>query len=195
MRPLAIGLLGASLVAGPAARAQEPTPTPGAALAPQSTPLQLRPLFGEPTGTGGALQAALAVLPLRLSLLGDAFPIAGALGGDPCAARQEPSGNTTWGFPVQRQTYLPLTSSLVLHGFSRLGCPLDAGAGGGLTFAVPLPRDLWLVASAGVYGQPSMPGRSLLRTDAKLDVVLRATSDHPLALGIGKRGLTFSGWW
>jgi hypothetical protein len=127
--------------------------------------------------------------------MGDSFPIASALGGAPCASREEPSGNTMWGFPLQRQTYLPLTSRLVLHGFSRLGCPLDAGAGGGLTFAMPLPKDLWLVAAAGVYGQPALPGRSLLRSDAKLDVVLRATTDHPLAVGIGKRGLTFSGWW
>jgi hypothetical protein len=196
VRLLAAVLVGASLAAASGvALAQEPTSSPGAAMAPQVTTLQLSPLFGEPTGSGGALPPALAVLPLRLALLGDAFPIAGALGGAPCAPREGPSGNASWGFPVQRQAVLPLTSRLVLHGFSSLGCPLDAGMGGGLTFAAPLRRDLWLVAAAGVYGQPSLPGRSLLRTDARLDVVMRATTDHPLAVGIGKRGLTFSGWW
>ncbi len=196
MRLLALGLFAASLVAWPgAAGAQEPTSSPGSALAPQVTALQLSPLFGEPTGSGGILAPPLAVLPLRLSLVGDAFPIAGALGAPSCEPRMEASGNSTWGFAAQRQTYLPLTSRLALHGFSRLGCPLDAGMGGGLTFAMPLPRELWLVAAAGVYGQPSMPGRSMLRSDAKLDLVMKATSPHPLAFGIGRRGLTFSGWW
>src|SRR5579871_3836053 len=108
MRLLAIGLVAASLGAWPsAAHAQEPTSSPGSALAPQVTPLQLSPLFGEPTGSAGALAPPLAVLPLRLSLLGDAFPIAGALGDQACGPRMEASGNATWGFAAQRQTYLP----------------------------------------------------------------------------------------
>jgi hypothetical protein len=150
--------------------------------------------LGEPTDLGGALAPAVAVLPLRLSLLGDAFPIAGALGGASCASREEPSGNTSWGFPVQHQAVLPLTPRLVLHGFSLLGCPLDAGVGGGFTFAVPLPRNFWLVAAAGVYGQPALPRQPVLHTDARLDLVV-PSGPQSFSVGVGRRGLTFSGRW
>jgi hypothetical protein len=194
MRPLAASLLGALLAALPlSASAQEPS-SYGAAGVPIVTPLRFTPLFGEPTGPGGLLPPSLAVLPLRLSLQGDAFPLAGALGGSGCASREEASGNTQWGFPIQRQTYLALTPHLVLHGFSRLGCPLDAGMGGGFTYSLPLRQDLWLVASAGVFSVPNAPTPTRLHTDARIDLVLPKT-DHAWAVGVGRRGLTFSGKW
>jgi hypothetical protein len=154
----------------------------------------LSPLFGEPTSGGGLLPPALAVLPLHLSLMGDVYPVAGALGDASCEPREEASGNTSWGFPVQHQTYFPLTSRLVLHGFSRLGCPIDASVGGGLTLALPLQKEWWLVVGAGVLGQPSLP-RAPLRMDARIDLVMRATSDHPLAIGVGRRGIALTGLW
>ena len=152
LRLLAVLLAACALV--PATPAFADDPAPSLAWMPTPTALQLRPLFGEPTGGAGGLAPALAVMPLRLSLMGDTFPIAGALGGSPCASREEASGNTVNGFVVQRQVYLAITPQLVLHGFSAAGCPLDAGIGGGMTYSRPVSKSLFLVASAGAYAIP-----------------------------------------
>jgi hypothetical protein len=186
--------VGCALVT-PDARADEPTAAPG--MLATSTQLHVAP-FGEPTGDR-ALDPSIAMLPLRLSLLGDTFPIGRALGDSPCQTSEDATGNTRFGFPVMRQTYLALSPRLVLHGFSRGGCPIDAGIGGGATYSIPLPNDMWLVASAGVYSQANQasatPGRSLLRSDARLDVVLRKTDSSSLAIGLGRRGVALTGLW
>ncbi|HEY3816968.1 MAG TPA: hypothetical protein VGL81_07355 [Polyangiaceae bacterium] len=176
------------------ARADDPAPS--VAWMPAPTALQLRPLFGEPTGDANGLAPALAVMPLRLSLMSATFPIAGALGGAPCASREEASGNTTNGFAVQRQSYLALTPQLVLHGFSSAGCPLDAGIGGGLTFAAPVAKSVFLVAGAGAYTQPSLqPGRAVTHGDARIDLVFKSTTDRAWGVGLGRRGLKLTGTW
>jgi hypothetical protein len=195
VRSAAAAIVGALLVlAGDrAADAQEPS-APGTAAAPVSVPLRLLP-FGEPT-TANSLAPTLAVLPLRLSLLGNAYSIAGAIPGDPCHQGELVAANpTAWVFPWQQATYVALTPRLVLHGFSRLGCPLDAGAGTALTYSIPLPHNLWLVASAGAFGQPGYPGPTRVRGDARLDLMMRPNADHAYAVGIGRRGLTFTGTW
>ena len=187
-----IGAIGV-LASARAADAQEPS-APGTAAAPVSVPLRLLP-FGEPT-TANSLAPTLAVLPLRLSLLGNAYSIAGAIPGDPCHQGQLVAANPgAWVFPWQQATYVSLTPRLVLHGFSRLGCPLDAGAGTGLTYSIPLPNNLWLVASGGVFGQPAYPGPTRVRGDARLDLMMRPNADHAYAVGVGRRGLTFTGTW
>jgi hypothetical protein len=171
-------------------------PAPPLAWMPTPTALQLRPLFGEPTGDANGLPPALAVMPLRLSLMSTTFPIAGALGGNPCTSREEASGNTVNGFAVQRQVYLPITQQLVLHGFSQAGCPLDAGMGGGVTYAVPLSKTSWLVASAGTYILPSQqPGRIVKKSDARLDLMFKTSPDRTLGIGVGRRGLKLTGTW
>jgi hypothetical protein len=180
------------LVAARSALADEPTAGPG--MSTTSMQLKLAP-FGEPTGDR-ALEPTIAVLPLRLSLINEAFPIGRAYGDDPCASSGDSAGNSIQGFPILRQAYLPITPRLVLHGFSRGGCPIDAGIGGGLTYSIPLPANLWLVASAGVYTQPSVaPGPALFKPDARLDVLLRKTPDSALSLGIGRRGIALTGLW
>jgi hypothetical protein len=184
-----LGLPAASFAQDP------PPPTPASAMVPTPVPLQLFPPSGEPTSTGGVLPPTLAVLPLRLSLMGGTFPIAGALPGDPCDSREESSGNTVWGFPVQHATYLQLTPQLTLHGFSSQGCPLDASVGGGVSYAITLPSNLWLVVNAGVLSQPSLPGGARTRADARLDLMMRPTPDRAYAVGIGRRGVTFTGQW
>jgi len=169
-----------------------PPPTPASAMVP--TPLQLSLLPpGEPTSFGTGLPPTLAVLPLRLSLMGGTFPIAGALPGDPCLAQQE--ANSAWGFPIQRATYLPLLPQLTLHGFSSGGCTLDASVGGSVSYAITLPSNMWLVVNAGLLSQPSMPGGSRTRGDLHVDLWMRPTPDRAYAVGLGRRGVTFTGQW
>ncbi len=176
--------------------AQDPPPsTPAAAIVPTPVPLRLFMPTGEPTSSGGVLPPALAVLPLRLSLAGATFPIAGALPGDPCASREESSGNTVWGFPMQHATYLSLTPQLTLSGFASRGCPLDSAIGGGVSYAIKLPDNFWLVANAGLLSQPSLPGGARTRADLRLDLMMRPTPDRAYALGLGRRGVTFTGQW
>jgi hypothetical protein len=193
--PLLHVLLAACTVAwATPALADDPAPSP--MWMPAPTALQLRPLFGEPTGDAQGLAPALAVMPLRLSLMSTAFPIAGALGGNPCASREEASGNTVNGFAVQRQVYLAITPQLVLHGFSRAGCPLDAGIGGGLTYSVPVSKSVFLVASAGTYTLPGVqPRRVLTKGDARIDLIFRSTPDRAWGVGLGRRGLKLTGTW
>ena len=194
LRLLAVLLAACALVRATPAFADDPPPS--LAWMPTPTALQLRPLFGEPTGDAQGLAPALAVMPLRLSLMGDTFPIAGALGGSPCASREEASGNTVNGFAMQRQVYLAITPQLVLHGFSSAGCPLDAGIGGGMTYSVPVSRSLFLVASAGAYSLPSaQPGRVLTKGDARIDLIFRSTPDRAWGIGLGRRGLKLTGTW
>jgi len=97
---------------------------------------------------------------------------------------------------VQRQVYLAITPQLVLHGFSRAGCPLDAGIGGAVTYSVPVSKSVFLVASAGTYSLPSaQPGRVLTKGDARIDLIFRSTPDRAWGLGLGRRGLKLTGTW
>jgi hypothetical protein len=193
-RLLPVLLAACAVVWATPALADDPAPAP--VWMPTPTALQLRPLFGEPTGDAQGLAAALAVMPLRLSLMSTTFPIAGALGGNPCASREEPSGNTANGFAVQHQAYLAITPQLVLHGFSTAGCPLDAGVGGGVTYTVPVSKSVFLVASAGAYSLPSVqPGRVLTKGEARVDLVFRSTPDRAWGVGLGRRGLKLTGTW
>jgi hypothetical protein len=53
------------------------------------------------------------------------------------AFRAKTPSATRWGgIPVQHYAELRLTPRLVLSGFTQLGCPIDAGIGGVLTFAL-----------------------------------------------------------
>ncbi len=187
--------LGVSTVA--VARADGPpmSLTPPATLAiPVAAPSSSLP--GEHVGDTTGLAPALAVLPVRLSLLGAAFPIAPALGGAPCASREEASGNTQSGFALQHQISAAWTPRLTLTGFSQLGCPLDAGMGGALTYSVPLARDVWLLASVGVYTLPGLqPGRVVAMPDARLDVLFQKPSGRGVAVGMGLRGFKLTASW
>jgi hypothetical protein len=176
------------------ALAQEPTGRPASLvpLAPLSAPL----FPGEPVGGAGDLSPYAAFTPLRLSLLSIHPPRADLFFGDGgCGARMEASGNTVNGFAVQRQTFMALTPRLVLHGFSQAGCAFDAGIGGGVTYAVPLAPNLWLVASAGMYAMPAFNStKPTTAFDARLDVVKR-TGANTMRVGLGTRGVSFGGDW
>jgi hypothetical protein len=126
-----------------------------------------------------------AFVPLHLSLTAGLFPLAPAL--PECASREEASGNSVNGFAIQRYTFLRLTPNLVLHGFSSAGCPVDAGAGGGITYSAPIAHDLWFVPSAGFYALPAMPGDTpLVTTSVRMDVVKRMRKGRVLTLGLGR---------
>jgi hypothetical protein len=104
------------------------------------------------TGDASALSGYRALAPLRLSLEASLSPKAG--GFPNCVSREDAVGNSVGGIPVQRSTMLRLTPRLVLSGFTQLGCPIDAGLGAALTYALPVSRSSWLVFGGGVYGAP-----------------------------------------
>jgi hypothetical protein len=195
-------LLAMSIVTlAPLAEAQEPTGTGGvfkpfASLPPLATapiPGGIALTLGEPTGDGD-LGGRYASMPVRLSITGDIFPQARLFPN--CASREEASGNSIHGMPVQRYTMLALGPHLVLSGFSMAGCPIDSGMGGALTYSVPIDKKLWLVAGAGIYSVPArdtIPAQT--RTDLRVDLVTKTDSGRVLNVGIGKRGVSFGGAW
>jgi hypothetical protein len=165
-------------LSGPA-RAQ-PTAAP---LVPIVTPLRGDDLFANPNG----LPTTSAFAPLRLSLTGGIFSQASAFSG--CDARSDASGNSLNGFAVQRYTFLRLTPELVLHGFSVAGCAVDSGMGGGLSYSLPLRKNLWLVSSAGFYGMPAPGGGmpAVVTSAARVDVVKQLAWGRTLSVGLGAR--------
>ncbi|MET0790065.1 MAG: hypothetical protein ABW061_00965 [Polyangiaceae bacterium] len=159
-----------------------------------SAPLQLAPApsddgLGEP----GALLPFSSFTPLRLSLSAGLFPIESRFPG--CASREDASGNSVNGFPVERYSYLRLTPRLTLHGFSNGGCAVDAGLGSGLSYATPLGKNLWLVSSVGFYALPP-PDTALsavVSTSARVDLVKQLPAGHVLSFGLGTRNRTGAG--
>ena len=94
--------------------------------------------------------------PLRLSLLGSVIPKASWFPN--CVSREDDVGNSVGGIPVQHYFELRLMPRLVLSGFTQLGCPIDAGIGTALTYAVPVRNSLQLVFGAGFYVAPGQIG-------------------------------------
>jgi hypothetical protein len=162
-----------------------------APLVPIVTPLHLFP--GEPTGDRGDLAPFAAVTPLRLSLMGGIVPQAHAYPN--CASREDPSGNSVSGFPILRYAPLRLTQHLTLHGFSSGGCPVDAGIGGALTYTAPIKPNLWVVGGIGTYHLPGLDAvrPPVTRADFHIDLVQQAGSGSSYAVGLRRRGITFSG--
>jgi hypothetical protein len=150
-------------------------------------------LRGEPTGPAG-LSSWILSTPLRLSLQGDIRPIGQFFPN--CATREEPSGNTINGFPVQRFVSIRLTGALTLQGFSSAGCPVDGAIGAGLTYTAPLQPSLWLVASAGAYGVPAhAPYPARQSNDVRVDVTKLLDDQRTVTVGVGRRGISVGGAW
>ncbi len=139
--------------------------------------------LGEP----GALLPFSTFTPLRLSLTQGLFPIESKILG--CDSREDASGNSLNGFPVERYSYIRLLPRLTLHGFSSGGCPVDAGLGGGLSYASPLGKKLWLVSSVGFYAlpPPDMSMSAVVSTSARVDLVKQLPAGHVLSFGLGTR--------
>ena len=103
-----------------------------------------------------------------------------------CQTREDASGNSIHGFPIQRYQFLRLAPHLVLHMFSSAGCPIDGGLGGGITYTVPVRASLWLVASGGYYGIPGRGSALPARTAAegRVDLVKETKAGSALRIGI-----------
>jgi hypothetical protein len=151
-------------------------------IPPLVTPSLLAP--GEPTGDGGDLSPFFASQPLRLSLTSTIFSVAGE--SLQYKTREDASGNSIHGFPIQRYQFLRLAPHLVLHGFSSAGCPIDGGLGAGITYTIPVRPSVWLVASAGAYGIPGRPPALPARTavESRVDLVTETKAGSALRIGI-----------
>jgi|HubBroStandDraft_1064217.scaffolds.fasta_scaffold40576_2 hypothetical protein len=186
--PLAFG--SAAFLAGAIAVAQEPTSSSAQSLALSAF---VPPSPASLLANGGASDRAplspyWASMPLRLTLLSSLLPVGPALGNGGCMASVESAGTI---FPTQPYAYFALTPRLVLHGFSDLGCPddpralLDSGAGGGVTYEMPVAKDLSLVASGGAYGVPGNGLPTRYAAHAGLDIVEQKPNGGAMFTGIG----------
>ena len=133
-RLLALGALACGLFATHRAFAQSPA------------------LGGDRGADAGDPSGFRLVAPLRLSLEGSVVPIGG--GFPNCGSREDDVGNSVGGIPVQHFAAFALTPRLVLSGFTQIGCPIDAGIGGALTYAVPVAHSIHLVFGGGIYAAP-----------------------------------------
>jgi hypothetical protein len=173
--PIATVALLATLLAPAVAFAQQPTPLPA------SPPLPAVIVHGPTQDPAAPAQDPLSV-PLRLSMI----PPSGGASPGGCGALSVDDAGTI--FATQPHVQVQLTMRLTLETFSSLGCPgdpyaaFDSGAGAGFTYLIPLPRDFWVVASGGVYDQPSKR-----RTSRALgvDVVQKRADGTSTSLGIG----------
>jgi hypothetical protein len=183
-RPIASALfVVVTVVTAPAAVAQQASPSIASiqlgALAP--LPASLSPFsVGEPSG--GGLDPWLVFQPLRLSLTSTIFPIGSSFP----QCEPEASGNTVNGFPVQHWLSWRVLPRLSLHAFSSLGCPIDGGLGGGVTYTSPLSSSLWLVGSAGAYAIPPRPPVLPARTSAevRLDLMKQTNTGRTFQFGL-----------
>jgi hypothetical protein len=152
--------------------------------------------------------------PLRLSLMG-AVPDLARLFPQCAPSLQDAAGNSVGGIPIQHYSELRFTPQLVLSGFTQQGCPIDAGLGAVLTYAVRLApsSSLSLVFGAGAYVAPAQlqlfggVARSLAlgaqsaRSPAQMSVrtdLVWGSPDRPRNLGVQSLGtstrlLTFGG--
>jgi hypothetical protein len=128
---------------------------------------------------------------------------------------QDAAGNTVGGIPIQHYREWRFTPQLVLSAFTQMGCPIDAGIGAVLTYAVRLDTSssLSLAFGAGAYAAPAQfslfggaarslalglqSARSPAQMSARTDLVW-GSPDRPRNLGIQSLGtstrlLTFGG--
>jgi hypothetical protein len=170
------------------ARGQGDPSLPLVPVPPIVTPLHIGRLgdIGGPGDDRSALSPVLWSTPLRLTLMSDLVPIGRFF--PECEPLGDPSGNSIQGFALQRSAFLRLTPALTLHGFSSAGCPVDAAAGGGVTQTIELRSHLWLVASAGMYVQPAIPGLrpAWIESTAGIDLAKqRDDNGNALWMGVG----------
>jgi hypothetical protein len=153
-------------------------------------------------GDVSSLSGFVLSAPMHLALEGSIFPVGGAYPN--CAPLEEDSGNSVGGIPVHHYAEFRLTPKLVLSGFSQLGCPIDAGLGGAVTYATPIRESTWLVFGAGIYGVPGQlplfggmqtsPLRRLqgtsspVRTTGRVDIVWQAKDGNPYNIGVQSLG-------
>jgi hypothetical protein len=118
-------------------------------------PAPLSPAPGGDLGYVAPFSGFQLSAPLRLSLMGATPRLAG--GFPQCATLEDDVGNSVGGIPVQHYWEWRFVPRLVLSGFTQLGCPIDAGIGAVVTYALPLDASssLSLVFGAGAYVAPA----------------------------------------
>jgi hypothetical protein len=139
---------------------------------------------------------ALAIEPLRLSLLGG-FPMhpLGEPGG--CRDSVESTGSLTGGSTLYSQRMVARNllggeeprwnaPRLTLWGFQRGGCAIDGAVGGGLTFTVPIKRDVFFAIGAGAIYLPQGGPNGTAAYDVKgrADVVFARPGGRSFNIGV-----------
>lgn len=119
---------------------------------PPAAPPTVAPAPALALGDADPLAGFSLSLPIRLSLLGRTPVLAGYFPN--CDSREEAAGNSVGGIPLQRAFEWRPLRGLYLNAFSRLGCPIDAGIGGSVTYAVPLRGSFALAFSTGLFLAP-----------------------------------------
>jgi hypothetical protein len=175
------------------------TPAGVPVVGPLLGPPRVTVLFGQGDGNGFAGDTPIPSFvldPIRLGLFAADVPVGAA---DPaCRGSLEAAGNATaasGGFALQHAAELRLIPHLTLAGFSRGGCSVDSGVGAALVCAVPIRKDIWFVASAGILKLPHAGpnGASVTTSQFRADIVFARPAGRSLAVGISNRGLSFGG--
>jgi hypothetical protein len=162
---------------------------------------------GDQGGDAGVFSGFRLSAPLRLSLEASVAPKAG--GFPNCDVLGDDVGNSVGGIPVQHYTELRLTPRLVLSFFTQLGCPIDAGLGAALTYAIPVRDSMQVVFGAGMYGAPAqfqlfggLPASFLgglastpspLNEAARVDMVWSARRGNTYDVGVESVGTRMQG--
>lgn len=149
--------------------------------------------------SGAPSSQAILFEPLRLGLLGDAHPVWQSEPG--CSDHLEATGNATAssaGAPMQLLYARTLLRRLTLFGMSRGGCAVDAGAGGGLVYVVPLRPQVFFVAGFGTFVQPPYGNRpAMVHSQGRADVVFDRGDGRSWSVGLRTTGraagLSFGG--
>jgi len=166
-------------------------PAPAAALAP------LPPVVVRSSSESAQLPDDAVALPLRMSILSavaSPSPSDGMTVHAACGQSSVDAASTN--LPVQPHVEVQLTLRLTLETFSNLGCPgdpyaaFDTGMGGGLAYASPLRKNLWLVAAAGMYGMPSR-GEGVGATG--VDLMWKSPSGRTTSVWVGTVSTTKRG--
>ncbi len=189
----AVGLLCIAALLGLSAPALAQSTPPG--------PLPT-PRIGDLGSDRDAFSAYRLSSPVRLSLEGSVSPVAGRF--PQCATLEDDVGNSVGGIPVQYYRRVRLVPNLVLSMFSQLGCPIDAGIGAALTYAIPIRDSIAFVLGAGFYAAPGQmplfgglgPAFSLgmrgepapVSAAIRADVLWQASGGRPLGVGVESRG-------
>jgi hypothetical protein len=194
----AVAVFALAVVETPSARAQVVAP---AVVSPSQTP------FGDRGGDAGGFDGYFLTAPLRLSLEASVAPKASMF--PQCATLEDDVGNSVGGIPVQHESDFRLTPRLQLSVFTQLGCPIDAGIGTALTYAIPIRRTTQLVLGLGAYAAPGpfplfgglkssilqglRSAPSPLNEAGRADVVWKAKNGAPFDVGVESRGLGMQG--
>lgn len=171
------------------------------ARAQQLPPVQIiqNPLrSGDTTTPPPGLPLDVAMMPLRIGLLGDTWLKARVFPG--CEADVEAGTNSQNGFALQRTAAMRLVPRLTLVGFSRAGCQVDAALGGGLVYSALIKKDFWFVGGVGVLGLPhaAPAGTTMWKGEIRADLMFRESPSRMWNLGLrstggGVTGLSFGG--